>query len=124
MNKEQVRQLIKAHLEEGETECKWCFTVDMQRIEGKAIATYNYPDSILAEAPKKEEQTRQNLIAAYRDIRASAELKRVIRSTMALQRAEEKIKPVNRGHIAFRFHIGSMQCIPALGIINNYRGNL
>jgi len=47
MNKEQVRQIIKAHLEEGETECRWCFAVDMQRIEGKVIATYNYPDSTL-----------------------------------------------------------------------------
>lgn len=88
----------------------------MQRIEGKAIATYNYPDSILAEAPKKEEQTRQNLIAAYRDIRASAELKRVIRSTMALQRAEEKIKPVIEDILLLDFISGRCSVYQRLGL--------
>ncbi|GAG97890.1 unnamed protein product [marine sediment metagenome] len=47
MDTHQVRQLIKAHLAEGETECRWCFAVDMQRIKGDIIAAYNYPDCTL-----------------------------------------------------------------------------
>ena len=42
-----IRQLIKHHGEEGETECRWCFAVDMQRIKGTIIATYNFPDATL-----------------------------------------------------------------------------
>jgi len=49
MDKRLVRQLIKAHLEEGETECRWCFAVDMQRIKGDIVNTHNYPDSTLVQ---------------------------------------------------------------------------
>lgn len=47
MDRDQVKQLIKDHLEEGETECRWCFAIDMQRIKGNIIATYNFPDATL-----------------------------------------------------------------------------
>ena len=47
MGKNKIEQLIKDHVGVLEPECRWCFAVDMQRIEGKAIATYNYPDSTL-----------------------------------------------------------------------------
>lgn len=81
---------------------------------GRGIVTYH--NSILAEAPKNEEQTRQNLIAAYRDIRASAELKRVIRSTMVLQRAEEKIKPVIEDILLLDFIPGRCSVCQRLGL--------
>ena len=42
-----ILEMNKEHLEEGETECRWCFAVDMQRIKGEIIATYNYPDATL-----------------------------------------------------------------------------
>ena len=47
MDRDQAKQLIKDHLEEGETECRWCFAIDMQRIKGNIIATYNFPDATL-----------------------------------------------------------------------------
>lgn len=47
MDRDQFKQLIEAHLEEGEMECRWCFAVDMQRIKGKTIATHNFPDATL-----------------------------------------------------------------------------
>ena len=43
----QIKKIIEDHLTEGETECRWCFAVDMQRIKGQVIATYNYPDATL-----------------------------------------------------------------------------
>lgn len=42
-----MEPLIRSHLEEGETECRWCFAIDMARIKGDIIATYNYPDATL-----------------------------------------------------------------------------
>jgi hypothetical protein len=35
---------LKAHME-NEDECRWCFAVDMSRIKGNLIATYNFPDA-------------------------------------------------------------------------------
>jgi hypothetical protein len=45
--REQTKNLTKAHLEEGIDECRWCFAVDFQRIVGKEIARYNFPDGTL-----------------------------------------------------------------------------
>ena len=47
MNKNKVTKIIKEHLEGGETECRWCFAVDMERVKGEIIATSNYPDATL-----------------------------------------------------------------------------
>ena len=47
LSDEQVRQLTKAHLDEGITECRWCFAVDLQRIEGEEITTHFYADAFL-----------------------------------------------------------------------------
>jgi len=47
MGKNKIEQLIKDHVGALEPECRWCFAVDMQRIKGKVIATYNYSDSTL-----------------------------------------------------------------------------
>jgi len=47
MNGNKFTETIKEHLEERETECRWCFAIDMQRVKGNIIATYNYPDATL-----------------------------------------------------------------------------
>lgn len=47
MDKNQIKQTIAVHIQEGETECRWCFAIDMQRIKGNIIATYNFPDATL-----------------------------------------------------------------------------
>ncbi len=46
-DKREIQQLIKARLEEGETECRWCFAVDLERIKGKEIAMHFYTDAFL-----------------------------------------------------------------------------
>ena len=39
--------ILKAHLEAGEFECRWCFAVDMERVPGKIIKKYRFPDATL-----------------------------------------------------------------------------
>jgi hypothetical protein len=34
VDNKQIRQLIKAHLEGGLDECRWCFAVDLVRVKG------------------------------------------------------------------------------------------
>lgn len=46
-DREQIRKLTKSHLEEGIDECRWCFAVDLQRVVGKEIARYDFPDGTL-----------------------------------------------------------------------------
>jgi len=45
MEVEQISQLTKAHLEDGEDECRWCFAVDMERVKCNQIAQYDFPDA-------------------------------------------------------------------------------
>jgi len=45
MDRGQVKQLIQEHREEGETECRWCFAVAMQRVKANIIAQYDFPDA-------------------------------------------------------------------------------
>lgn len=80
----------------------------------RGVVTYH--NSILAEAPGNEQQTRQNLIAAYCDIKISAELKRVLRSTMALQQAEEKVKPIIESILLLDFIPGRCSVCQRLGL--------
>jgi hypothetical protein len=47
MERDQIRKIIKAYLEEGIEECRWCLAVDMKRITGREIAVYNFPDGTL-----------------------------------------------------------------------------
>lgn len=47
LDKNQIRELINAHLEAEEPECRWCFAVDMQRVKGKIIDQYNFPDGMV-----------------------------------------------------------------------------
>ena len=42
MDKGQVKKLIRAHLEEGEAECRWCFAVDMYGVKANIIGQYNF----------------------------------------------------------------------------------
>ena len=39
--------ILKAHLEADEFECRWCFAVDMERVPGKIIKKYRFPDATL-----------------------------------------------------------------------------
>ena len=43
MDSSQARQLIKEHREEGETECRWCFAIDLQRVKANIIGQHNFP---------------------------------------------------------------------------------
>ena len=45
MDSSQARQLIKEYREEGETECRWCFAIDLQRVKANIIGQYNFPDA-------------------------------------------------------------------------------
>jgi hypothetical protein len=45
--KEHIRQLTKAHLEEGLDECRWCFAVDLAPVKGILLARDEYPDGCL-----------------------------------------------------------------------------
>ncbi len=47
MNNEKTKQAIEAHLSAEEPECRWCFAVDMQRVKGKIIAQYDFPDAMV-----------------------------------------------------------------------------
>jgi len=47
MNKKQMRELIKAHLEAEEPECRWCFAIDRKGVKGNQIAQYDFPDGML-----------------------------------------------------------------------------
>lgn len=39
-----IDYLLKAHRENFE-ECRWCFAIDLQRVNAKQIAQYNFPDA-------------------------------------------------------------------------------
>jgi len=80
----------------------------------RGVVTYH--NSILTEAPGNEEQTRQNLIAACRDIKISVELKRVLRSTIALQQVEEKVKPIIESILLLDFIPGRCSVCQRLGL--------
>ena len=44
MNEDEFRQLVEAHREE-ETECRWCFAIDLQRVKANIIAQHDFPDA-------------------------------------------------------------------------------
>ncbi len=45
MDEDQLNQLTKDHLKDGETECRWCFAVDLQRVKANIIAQHDFPDA-------------------------------------------------------------------------------
>ncbi|MCD6567654.1 MAG: hypothetical protein J7K94_02845 [Dehalococcoidia bacterium] len=47
MEKERFDNLVRAHLEAVEPECRWCFAIDMERVKGEIIAQYDFPDTML-----------------------------------------------------------------------------
>ena len=47
IDEDQLNQLIKAPLEEGIDECRWCFAVDLETVKGNEIARYDFPDATL-----------------------------------------------------------------------------
>ena len=75
-----------------------------------------YHNSILAEAPGAEEQTKQNILAAYRDILKSEELKDVVNSTRNLKKAEEKVKPIIESVLLLGFIPGRCSVCQRLGL--------
>ena len=75
-----------------------------------------YHNSILAEAPGAEEQTKQNILAAYRDILKSEELRNVFNSTRSLRKAEEKVKPVIESILLLGFIPGRCSVCQRLGL--------
>ena len=45
MNKNEIVKILKEHVEDGETECRWCFAIDLQRIKANIVAQEDYPDA-------------------------------------------------------------------------------
>jgi len=78
--------------------------------------TVTYRHSILAEAPGNEKQTWQNILAAYRDIDKSEELRNVVNSTRSLKKAEEKVKPVIESILLLGFIPGRCNVCQRLGL--------
>ena len=46
LSNEKVKQLTEAYLDEGITECRWCFAIDLERIKGEEISRHLYVDSL------------------------------------------------------------------------------
>lgn len=80
----------------------------------RGVVTYRH--SILAEALGNEEQTRQNILTAYDDIRTSEELRNVFNSTRSLRKAEEKVKPVIESILLLGFIPGRCVVCQRLGL--------
>lgn len=47
MEDNEFKDILRAHLEAVEPECRWCFAVDMERVKGEIIAQYDFPDATL-----------------------------------------------------------------------------
>ena len=46
LSEEEVKQLTEAYLDEGITECRWCFAIDLERIGGEEISRHLYADAL------------------------------------------------------------------------------
>jgi len=44
---QRFKELVQAHLQAPEPECRWCFAIDLQRVKGNVIAQYSFPDAML-----------------------------------------------------------------------------
>lgn len=44
MDQKNIKDIVEAHLGALEPECRWCFTIDMERVEGEPIDSYCFPD--------------------------------------------------------------------------------
>ena len=45
MDEGRVELIAKAHREEGEIECRWCFAVDLQRVKAIIVDQEHLPDA-------------------------------------------------------------------------------
>ena len=48
ITEDQLNQLTKDHIEDGETECRWCFAIDLQRVKANIIAQHDFPDTVFS----------------------------------------------------------------------------
>lgn len=44
MKQKNVKDILEAHLGALEPECRWCFAIDMERVEGVVIESFWFPD--------------------------------------------------------------------------------
>ena len=42
-----LEELLDAHLEAPDPECRWCFAIDMVRIKGEVLARHMAPDAMV-----------------------------------------------------------------------------
>jgi len=47
MDNSQFDAVLRAHMEAGDPECRWCFAIDMERVKGEIIARHDAPDAML-----------------------------------------------------------------------------
>lgn len=47
MDKNGFDEVLRVHLEAVEPECRWCFAVDIEKVQGKTIAQYDFEDGML-----------------------------------------------------------------------------
>jgi hypothetical protein len=47
MDNNEFNEILRAHLEAVEPECRWCFAIDMERVKGETIAQYDFEDGML-----------------------------------------------------------------------------
>jgi hypothetical protein len=49
IDQNRLNELIAAHLEAVDPECRWCFAIDLERIPGKIVRVSNFSDGSLFE---------------------------------------------------------------------------
>jgi len=47
MNSKEFDEAVRAHLEALEPECRWCFAIDLERVNGDVIAQYDFEDGMV-----------------------------------------------------------------------------
>ena len=47
MDSKEYNEILRAHLEALEPECRWCFAIDMERVKGEVIAQYDFEDGMV-----------------------------------------------------------------------------
>jgi len=47
MEESELKDILRAHLEAVEPECRWCFAIDMERVKGEIIAQYDFSDAMV-----------------------------------------------------------------------------
>ena len=47
MEDNEIEDILRAHLEAVEPECRWCFAIDMERVKGEIIAQYDFSDAMV-----------------------------------------------------------------------------